>query len=130
MKLNSKLVVLAISLLLAVSAFASDTHKASLQTFNPVQVNGKSLPAGQYRLQWEGNGPNVQLNIMKNNKVVATTDAHVVQLSQKPSNDTAVTASNPDGSRTLQEIRFAGKTFAFALGPADQAQMKGNNASK
>jgi len=130
MKVNSKLVVLVVSLLLAVSAFAGESHKASLQTLNTVQVNGKSLPAGEYKLQWEGNGPNVQLSILKNNKVVATTDAHVLQLDRKPANDAAVTSSNADGSRSLQEIRFAGKPFAFTLGTRDQAQMKGSDASK
>jgi hypothetical protein len=130
MKFNSKLVVLAVSLLLAVSAFASDTHKGSLQTFNALQVNGKTLPAGEYQVKWEGNGPNLQLNILKNNKVVATTDAHVVELAQKPSNNSAVTNTNPDGTRSLDEIRFAGKKFAFAIGQGDRAQVKGSNASK
>jgi hypothetical protein len=130
MKFNSKLVVLVVSLLLTVGAFAGDTHKASLQTLDTLQVNGKSLPAGEYKVTWEGNGPAVQLNILKNGQVVATSSAQVVELNNKPANDAAVTAVNPDGTKTLQEIRFAGKKFAFALGPSAQAQMKGSDASK
>lgn len=130
MKFNSKLVVLLVSLLLAVSAFAGDTHKASLQTYNEVHLNGKALPAGEYQLKWEGNGPNLQLSILKNNKVVTTTEAHMVELAQKPSNNAAVTTANADGSRSLNEIRFAGKKYAFAIGQGDQAQVKGSDASK
>jgi hypothetical protein len=130
MKVHSKLVVLAVSLLVALSAFAGNMHKGSLQTFDAVQVNGKSLPPGEYKLTWEGTGPNVQLNILKNNKVVATSEAHVVQLAQKPGNDTAVIGGNASGTRSLQEIRFAGKNFGLALGHADQAQMKGGDASR
>lgn len=130
MKFNSKLVVLAVSLLLATGAFASDMHKGSLQTLDTLQVNGKALPAGEYKLSWQGNGPNVQLAITKNGQVIATTDAHVVELSQKPANDAAVTTTNPDGTRSLHEIRFAGKKYAFALGQNTEAQVKGSDASK
>ena len=130
MKLKSKLVVVVVSLVLAVGAFASDVHKGSLQTYNPVQLNGKSLPAGEYQVRWEGSGPSVQLSILKNNKVVATTDAQVIELAQKPSSDTALTTAKADGTRSLDEIRFAGKKFAFAIGQNDRAQMKGSDASK
>ncbi len=130
MKLKSKLIVLAISLLVALAAFAGDMHKASLATVDTLQVNGKSLPAGDYKVTWEGNGPNLQLSILKNHAVVATTDAHLVQLSRKSPNNVAITQANADGTRTLQEIRFAGKDFGFALGQSDQAQMKGSDASK
>jgi hypothetical protein len=129
MKFNSKLVVLAVSLLVTVSAFAGEVHKASLQTLNALQVNGTSLPAGDYQLRWEGNGPNVQLNILKGNKVVTTTDAHVIDLAAKSRSNAAVTNANPDGSRSLSEIRMAGKKFAFALGN-DRAQMKSADTSK
>ncbi len=130
MKFSSKLVVLAVSLVLALAAFAGDMHKASLQTLDTLQVNGKSLPAGDYKVTWDGNGPNVQLNILKNNKVVATSGAHLVQLQQKSISNVAVTESSADGTKSLQEIRFAGKDFGFALGQTDQAQMKGSDASK
>jgi hypothetical protein len=130
MKFNSKLVVLAISLLLAVTAFAGEAHKGSLQTYDAVSVNGTTLPAGEYQIRWEGNGPNLQLSILQHNKVKATTEAHMVELPQKQSNDAAVTTANSDGTRSLNEIRFAGKKYAFAIGQADQAQAKGSDASK
>jgi hypothetical protein len=32
---------------------------------------GKQLKAGNYSVQWDGNGPNVQLNILRGKSVVA-----------------------------------------------------------
>jgi hypothetical protein len=131
MKLNSKLMTLALALLFSASAFASDSHKASLQTFDVVQVSGKQLPAGEYQLKWEGSGPDVQLSILKNNKVVATTPAKVVELEQKTGTDAALVSKTADGTRQLTGVRFGGKKYALAIGEGTaQAEMKASDGSK
>jgi hypothetical protein len=132
LSLNSKLMTLALALLVATSAFAaSENHKGNLQVFDPVTVNGKQLSAGEYQVKWEGNGPDVQLNIMKGSKVVATTQAKVVDLDQKSSGDAAIVSNNTDGSRSLNQIRFGGKKYAISLnGEMSQAEMKSTDSSK
>ncbi len=117
MRFSVKVVTVLVALQLATGAFAaSDTHKGTLQVIDPVQVNGKQLPAGQYDLKWEGNGPNVQVSIERGKKVLATVPAHVVDLQEKPSTDTIVVNKNDDGSRALTQIRFGGKKYALAIG--------------
>jgi hypothetical protein len=106
--------LLGLALLLATSAFAA--NKGSFQVSDPVTVSGKSLAAGEYTVKWEGTGPNVELNILQNNKVVATTSARMIELDRSPSGNTSVVTKNGDGSKTLSEIRFAGKKYALALG--------------
>jgi len=106
--------MLGLALLLAASAFASS--KGSLQLSEPVNVAGKQLPAGDYNLKWEGNGPNVELSILKGKAVVTKAPARLVDLSQTASSDAAVTKINSDGSRSLAEIRFSGKKQALAIG--------------
>ena len=130
--LTSKLVTLAVALVLATSAFAgSDTHKGTLQVFDPVQVNGKQIPAGEYQLKWEGSGSDVQLNIMKGKKVLATSQAKLVDLEQKANSDSAIVSKNDDGTRTLNQIRFGGKKYALSLnGETAQAEMKSSGSSK
>jgi len=130
--LSSKGMMLALVVMLAASAFAaSDTHKGTLQFLEPVQVNGKQVPAGEYQVRWEGNGPDVQVTIAQGKKVLATTPARVVDLQNKSNADAALLKNNPDGSRTLNEIRFSGKKFALAVGDeAAQAQMKSGDSSK
>jgi hypothetical protein len=122
----SKSLLLGLALLLATGAFAA-VNKGSLQLSNPVTVSGTQLSAGEYSVKWDGNGPNVELNILKGNKVVATTPARLVDLSQKQSVDNAVVKSNADGTRSLAEIRFSGKKFALAIG-SETASMDGGSS--
>ena len=111
---TSKGLLLGLALLLATSAFAA--NKGSLQVSDPVTVSGKSLAAGEYTVKWEGNGPNVELNILQGKKVVATIPARLIDLDRSAPGNTAVVKRNGDGSKTLSEIRFAGKKYALALG--------------
>jgi hypothetical protein len=124
----SKSLLLGLALLLATSAFAA-ANKGSLQISDSVTVSGKQLSAGDYSVKWEGNGPNVELNILQGKKVVATTPARLIDLSQKPDNDAAVVKSNGDGSKSLTEIHFGGKKYALAIG-SESTSMDGSGSSK
>ena len=124
----SKSLLLGLALLLATSAFAA-ANKGSLQLPDPVTVSGKQLSAGDYSVKWDGSGPNVELNILQGKKVVATTPARLIDLSQKPDNDAAVVKSNGDGSKSLTEIHFGGKKYALAIG-SESANMDGSGSSK
>ena len=116
MKLStiSKSLLLGMALLLATGAFAAS--KGSLQVQDPVTVSGKQLSAGDYQLQWEGSGPNVEVNILRGKKVVATVPARLVDINQSPSSNASIVRKNADGSRTLTEVRFSGKKYALAIG--------------
>jgi hypothetical protein len=124
----SKSLLLGLALLLATSVFAAG-NKGSMQLLDPVNVSGKQLPAGEYSVKWDGSGPNVEVNIMKGNKVVATTPARLIDLSAKPERDSAVVKNNDDGSRSLAEIHFGGKTYGLAIG-TESASMDGSGSSK
>ena len=123
----SKGLLLGLALLLATSVFAA-SNKGSMQLLDAVTVSGKQLPAGDYSVKWDGTGPNVELNILKGNKVVATTSARLIDLSEKPNNDAAVVKNNDDGSRALTEIHFGGKKYALAIGQ-ETASMDGSSGS-
>ena len=111
--------LLGLALLLAASAWAS--NKGSIEFADNVSVGGQQLKAGDYSLRWEGNGSNVELSILKGSKVVATTPAHLMDVSQSPSRDTVLTRTNADGSKALSQIQFAGKKFAIAVGQESAA---------
>src|SRR5450755_1381627 len=106
--------LLGLSLLLAASAFAA--NKGPLQLINPASLGGKQLAAGSYTVKWDGNGPEVQLSVLKGNKVVATAPARLSNLDRSSEGNEAVVNVNADGSRTLTEIRLAGKKYALAIG--------------
>ncbi|MGA7661865.1 MAG: hypothetical protein WBP65_19605 [Candidatus Sulfotelmatobacter sp.] len=115
----SKSLVLGLALVLASTAFAAT--KGSLQLSNPVTVNGTTLKPGDYKVQWEGSGPNVELSILKGKNVVAKVPAHVVELQTPSSNDAAVTLQNASGPNTLAGVRFQGKKTALELGDASNS---------
>jgi hypothetical protein len=110
----TKSLILGLAVLLATSAFAA--NKGSLQVQEPISVNGQQLAPGDYKVQWDGNGPNVEVSIMQGRKVVTKVPAHVVDLSKASNADAAVVKANADGSKSLSEVRFGGKKFALAVG--------------
>ena len=115
----SKGLLLGLALLLATSAFAS--NKGSLAVTDNCMVAGKQLAKGDYKVSWEGNGPDVQINIMKGKNVVATVPAHMTELNSNAQGASAILSANTDGSKTLSEIRFAGKKYALAIGTPQAA---------
>jgi hypothetical protein len=123
----SKSLVLGLALLLASSAFAAT--KGSLQLINPVTVNGTTLKPGDYKVQWEGAGPNVELSILRGKNVVAKVPAHVIELQTPANNDAAVTHENGSGPNALTGVRFQGKKTALELGDASMS-MQGNSSSQ
>jgi hypothetical protein len=105
--------LLGLSVLLAAVAFAAD--KGSLELNNPASIGGKQLAAGDYKLKWDGEGPTVQLNILKGNKVVATTRARVVNVDHPVEHNESVVSQDPKGSRSVGEIRLAGRKYVLAI---------------
>lgn len=121
----SKSLVLGLALLLAASAFAAT--KGSLQVSHPVTVSGTQLKPGDYKLQWDGSGPNVEVSILQGKNVVAKVPAHIVDLSAPSQNDAAVTKQNDDGSSALAGVRFQGKKFALEIGEANDGMQAGSS---
>ncbi len=109
----SKSFVMGLVLVLACTVFAAT--KAHMQLLEPATVNGTQLKAGDYKLQWEGTGPNVEVSIIQDRRVVAKVPAKVIELKSAPSSDEAIVNNNDDGSRSLAGIRFGGKQFALDL---------------
>ena len=121
----SKSLVMGLALLLASSAFAAT--KASLTLQNPTVVNGAKLKPGDYKLQWDGTGPNVEVSIMQGKTVVAKVPAKVVDLSSPAQNNAAVVKHNDDGTSTLAGARFEGKKFALELGDSSEGMQPGSS---
>lgn len=113
-------------------AGAKDSYKGDFHISSAAHVNGKQLPAGDYVAQWQGSGPDVRLDILKDGKVVASVPARVMTLDKKSPNSSAEIINNASGNGSLSEIRFSGKTYVLQLGEeAAQAQTVGDKpASK
>ncbi len=121
----SKSLVMGLALLLASSALAAT--KANLQLFDPTTVNGTQLKPGDYKLQWEGSGPDVEVSILQGKKVLAKVQAKVVEMNAPAQNDAAVVRKNEDGTRSLTGARFEGKKFALDLGSSSDSMQAGSS---
>lgn len=121
----SKSLVMGVALLLATSAFAAT--KASLTLDHPTTLNGITLKAGDYKLEWEGSGPQVEVSIVKGKQVVAKVPARVVDLSQPTNDNQAIFNQSGDGSTTLAGARFQGKKYGLDLGESSDGMQAGSS---
>jgi hypothetical protein len=115
----AKSLMLGLAILLASSAFAAT--KGSLQISHPVTLNGTQLKPGDYKVEWDGSGPNVEVSILQGKNLIAKTSAKVVEMSAAPASSAAVTRTNSDGSSSLSGARFGGKKIALEFGEASDS---------
>ena len=115
-----KSVVLALAVLTATMAFAAGSS-GSLHLTEAAQISGQSLPAGDYKLRWEGTGSNVEVSVMQGKKVLAKVPAKLVESKDAYSYDSAV-VDHSGTTPSVKEVRFSGKKYSLSIG-ADKAEM-------
>jgi hypothetical protein len=70
-------------------------------------LNGKVLAKGEYKVTWEQHSPEATVTVKQGKDVVTTAQAKWVDRdADYPTNEVLYTI-DPDGSRTIAEIRFA-----------------------
>jgi hypothetical protein len=120
----AKSLILGLALMLASSAFAETKR---MEISNAVTVNGTKLKPGTYKLEWQGNGPSVELSILQGSKVVAKVPVHVVEL-QTASSSTATEVKSDDGAApSVIGFRFEGKKYSLELADAGSSMAGGGS---
>lgn len=123
-----KMMTFVAALLLAATAFAgSDSHKGSIALGDTVQINGKQVPAGDYTLVWEGDGPSVNVRFLRDGKEIANTAATVTQLDRQATQNAAEVKKTGDNSE-LTAVRFSGKKYQLDI-PSTSSEAKANSSS-
>jgi hypothetical protein len=103
------------ALVLSVGVFAKDSHSGSFVLSDTVRVGSTQLAPGNYKVEWNGPPNDVKIDIMKNGKIVATTQGKIQDL-QKPSPYTAVmTKPAENNMKRLDGIEFGNRTEALVL---------------
>jgi hypothetical protein len=80
-----------------------------------LSLNGSSMPFGGCTISWESHVSEAKVKFEQGRGVIATADAKWLQLPRKYSRDEYVYVRNPDGSKTLVEIRFSGLDRALVF---------------
>lgn len=113
---------IAAALVLAAATFAGEANKATLRLQEKVTVEGKQLNPGTYKLEWDGAGPDVQVNILRGKETVATVPARLVEQATRNAQDAYGTNAEADGSRSLTSIYVGGRNFTLQLQGTEAAQ--------
>jgi hypothetical protein len=102
----------ALVLLVPLGSFARSNNTAKVEIADNVLVGSTQLNAGTYQVKWEGSGPLLQVTFLESGKIVATTQARMVQINQKPEFD-EITVSTKGNPGALKEIEFHGRKEAL-----------------
>jgi hypothetical protein len=109
-------------LLLPATTFAKDKdmNEGNLLLSDPVQVGSTVLEPGNYKVEWQGSGPSVNVNILRDSKTVTTTPATVVGYST--GSDAVITSHAADDPQklTLEEIDFGKQKEGLRFTPSGQ----------
>ena len=101
---------------LSLNAFAKDKNETRVTLSDSVQVGTTELKPGDYTLQWEGNGPDVQVKVLKGRNLVATVPAKLAQGIGR--NFDAITIRSVSNVKTLDQVDFAGGKRSLVFGEA------------
>ena len=121
----SKSLALGFALMLASSAFAAT--KESLKISHPVTINGTTLKAGDYKVEWQGSGSSAEVSIVQGKRVLAKTSAQIVELKDPALYNAAVTVKNDDGTSSLVGLRFQGKKVALDVAGSSDGMQSGSS---
>jgi hypothetical protein len=120
-KAMKKAVLLSITLLFLVISpvWAKKNLPRSMMLPVVVTLNGAQIPAGIYELTCETHGSAVRVTLLKDGQFVATAPGAWVKTGIKYSENEVLVRVNPEGLKSLIEIRFAGAARAIVFDHTD-----------
>jgi hypothetical protein len=109
---SKSLFAAAVIALLPTLALARQKDSVQVQFESPVNVAGTQLAAGDYKLIWQGTGPDVTVNFIENRKTVATAPANLVSdPASQPG--TYEPEAEPDKTVVLQAVDLKHESIRF-----------------
>ena len=87
------------------SALARD-NAHSVEISNAVEIGGTRLKPGNYKVEWHGTGPAVQVSFEQNGKTLVTVPGTLKTNDDQVKQDAIVTEASGAGTSTLKEIDF------------------------
>ena len=103
-----------LALLSPLGAFARD-NSHSVDIFDAVQIGGTQLKPGNYKVEWQGEGPAVQVSFQHNGKTVLTVPATLKTNDADVTRDALMTEATSADTSTLKEIDFGHQKQALVF---------------
>jgi len=88
------------------SAYAARNNAHSVDISDAVQIGGTKLKPGNYKVEWQGTGPAVQVSFQQNGKTVVTVPGTLKTNDDQVIQDAIVTEATGAGTSMLKEIDF------------------------
>ena len=101
-------------LLSPLGALARD-NSHSVDIFDVVQIGGAQLKPGNYKVEWQGAGPAVQVSFQLNGKTVITVPATLKTNDADVTRDAIMTEATNADTSTLKEIDFGHQKQALVF---------------
>ncbi|MGH9495708.1 MAG: hypothetical protein ACRD3B_11970 [Candidatus Sulfotelmatobacter sp.] len=114
--MNFLLAVALFAMVTSFSAFAGSKTEHSVNIGDPVSVGSTQLKAGNYRLEWDGSGPAVQVNFVRDGKTVATLPATLKMDNPNVTRDEVLTDNTGSNGAKLVEIDFNHQKESLTFG--------------
>jgi len=91
---------------LGINAHAVRSNAHSVEISDAVQIGGTKLKPGNYKVEWQGTGPAVQVSFQQSGKTVVTVPGTLKTNDDQVTQDAIVTEATGAGTSTLKEIDF------------------------
>jgi hypothetical protein len=89
------------------SAYAARNNAHSAEISHAVQIGGTKLKPGNYKVEWQGTGPAVEVRFQQNGKTTVVTAPGTLKTNDDQiTQDAIVTEATDAGTPTLKEIDF------------------------
>ncbi|HXZ79096.1 MAG TPA: hypothetical protein VEG30_04145 [Terriglobales bacterium] len=110
-------VLLTLVFALTAVSMAAGKNSASVNIPNTAKVGDTQLKPGDYKVEWDGTGPDVQVSFLQGKNTVATAPAKLVQQSN-PYYGAIETTGNDDSSRVINAIDLKNRSLVFTQAAA------------
>ena len=113
-RMLARVALLVFAVTMSLSAFAGSKSE-SITLLHDAQLNGTTIPAGDYTVKYDANGSTCLVKVLKGNKTVATANGELKQLSAKPQHD-QVLLNETGGVPVVDELDFSNSKTAITFG--------------
>jgi hypothetical protein len=107
--------VLTVACALPSFANGSNSHTRTINLTRDVVVAGTTLAAGKYTMRWEEHSPEAKVEFVRHNEVLASVAGRLEQRNKKYPQNEVVYNQAPNGSLSVNEIRFGGSSEALVF---------------
>ncbi len=113
-RMLTRVALLVFAVTMSIGAFAGSKSE-SLTLFHDAQLNGTTIPAGEYTVKYDPNGSTCLVKVMKGSKTVATATGELKQLTDKPQHDQVMLQDATGAVPSVTEMDFSNTKTAIAF---------------